>query len=452
MPFENLGDRLRNAFKDLRGKGKLSADDIDNALREVRKSLLEADVNFKVAKKFIAYVREKALGEEVFGSLKPDQTVIKIVRDELTALLGGTQTKITLSSTGLTVIMLVGLQGAGKTTTAGKLALMLKKKGKNPMLAACDVYRPAAIKQLQVLGKQVKVPVYAEEDSHEPVEIARHAVDEARRLGRDVVILDTAGRLTIDEALMEELRQIKSKVHPHEILLVLDSMTGQDAVITAKAFDDSLGIDGTILTKLDGDARGGAALSIKAVTGKPIKLIGVSEKLDGGLEEFYPNRMASRILDLGDLETLIDKAKTVVDEEEMKDAAQRLSKGEFSLDDFLHQLHQIKKLGSFQSILGLIPGMGQYKEALKQIDFDGKEMKHLEAIIYSMTPEERRKPEILNGSRRKRIADGSGTRIQDVNRLVKQFKEMKKQMKRMRNGKRMNPSLLGNGFPGMFHR
>ena len=452
MPFENLGDRLRNAFKDLRGKGKLSADDIDNALREVRKSLLEADVNFKVAKKFIADVREKALGEEVFGSLKPDQTVIKIVRDELTALLGGTQTKITLSSTGLTVIMLVGLQGAGKTTTAGKLALMLKKKGKNPMLAACDVYRPAAIKQLQVLGEQVKVPVYAEEDSHEPVEIARHAVDEARRLGRDVVILDTAGRLTIDEALMEELRQIKSKVHPHEILLVLDSMTGQDAVTTAKAFDDSLGIDGTILTKLDGDARGGAALSIKAVTGKPIKLIGVSEKLDGGLEEFYPNRMASRILDLGDLETLIDKAKTVVDEEEMKDAAQRLSKGEFSLDDFLHQLHQINKLGSFQSILGLIPGMGQYKEALKQIDFDGKEMKHLEAIIYSMTPEERRKPEILNGSRRKRIADGSGTRIQDVNRLVKQFKEMKKQMKRMRNGKRMNPSLLGNGFPGMFHR
>lgn len=452
MPFENLGDRLRNAFKDLRGKGKLSADDIDNALREVRKSLLEADVNFKVAKKFIADVREKALGEEVFGSLKPDQTVIKIVRDELTALLGGTQTKITLSSTGLTVIMLVGLQGAGKTTTAGKLALMLKKKGKNPMLAACDVYRPAAIKQLQVLGEQVKVPVYAEEDSHEPVEIARHAVDEARRLGRDVVILDTAGRLTIDEALMEELRQIKSKVHPHEILLVLDSMTGQDAVTTAKAFDDSLGIDGTILTKLDGDARGGAALSIKAVTGKPIKLIGVSEKLDGGLEEFYPNRMASRILDLGDLETLIDKAKTVVDEEEMKDAAQRLSKGEFSLDDFLHQLHQIKKLGSFQSILGLIPGMGQYKEALKQIDFDGKEMKHLEAIIYSMTPEERRKPEILNGSRRKRIADGSGTRIQDVNRLVKQFKEMKKQMKRMRNGKRMTPSLLGNGFPGMFHR
>ena len=283
MPFENLGDRLRNAFKDLRGKGKLSPDDIDNALREVRKSLLEADVNFKVAKQFIANVREKALGEEVFGSLKPDQTVIKIVRDELTELLGGTSSKITISSTGLTVLMLVGLQGAGKTTTVGKLALRLKKQGKNPMLVACDVYRPAAIKQLQILGEQVKVPVFTIEGSNSPVEIARNALDEARKLGRDVVILDTAGRLTIDEELMEELRLIKSKVHPHEILLVLDSMTGQDAVTTASAFDESLGIDGTILTKMDGDARGGAALSIKSVTGKPIKLIGMSEKLDGGL-------------------------------------------------------------------------------------------------------------------------------------------------------------------------
>lgn len=452
MPFENLGDRLRNAFKDLRGKGKLSPDDIDNALREVRKSLLEADVNFKVAKQFIANVREKALGEEVFGSLKPDQTVIKIVRDELTELLGGTSSKITISSTGLTVFMLVGLQGAGKTTTVGKLALRLKKQGKNPMLVACDVYRPAAIKQLQILGEQVKVPVFTIEGSNSPVEIARNALDEARKLGRDVVILDTAGRLTIDEELMEELRLIKSNVHPHEILLVLDSMTGQDAVTTASAFDESLGIDGTILTKMDGDARGGAALSIKSVTGKPIKLIGMSEKLDGGLEDFYPARMASRILDLGDLETLIDKAKTAIDEEEMQEAASKLSKGEFTLDDFLTQLHQIKKLGSLQSLLGLIPGMGKYKEALKDVDLDGKEMKHLEAIIYSMTPEERRKPEILNGSRRKRIADGSGTRIQDVNRMVKQFKEMKKQMKRMKNNKRMNSSLFGNGFSGMFHR
>ena len=452
MPFENLGDRLRNAFKDLRGKGKLSPDDIDNALREVRKSLLEADVNFKVAKQFIANVREKALGEEVFGSLKPDQTVIKIVRDELTELLGGTSSKITISSTGLTVLMLVGLQGAGKTTTVGKLALRLKKQGKNPMLVACDVYRPAAIKQLQILGEQVKVPVFTIEGSNSPVEIARNALDEARKLGRDVVILDTAGRLTIDEELMEELRLIKSNVHPHEILLVLDSMTGQDAVTTASAFDESLGIDGTILTKMDGDARGGAALSIKSVTGKPIKLIGMSEKLDGGLEDFYPARMASRILDLGDLETLIDKAKTAIDEEEMQEAASKLSKVEFTLDDFLTQLHQIKKLGSLQSLLGLIPGMGKYKEALKDVDLDGKEMKHLEAIIYSMTPEERRKPEILNGSRRKRIADGSGTRIQDVNRMVKQFKEMKKQMKRMKNNKRMNSSLFGNGFSGMFHR
>ena len=452
MPFENLGDRLRNAFKDLRGKGKLSPDDIDNALREVRKSLLEADVNFKVAKQFIANVREKALGEEVFGSLKPDQTVIKIVRDELTELLGGTSSKITISSTGLTVLMLVGLQGAGKTTTVGKLALRLKKQGKNPMLVACDVYRPAAIKQLQILGEQVKVPVFTIEGSNSPVEIARNALDEARKLGRDMVILDTAGRLTIDEELMEELRLIKSKVHPHEILLVLDSMTGQDAVTTASAFDESLGIDGTILTKMDGDARGGAALSIKSVTGKPIKLIGMSEKLDGGLEDFYPARMASRILDLGDLETLIDKAKTAIDEEEMQEAASKLSKGKFTLDDFLTQLHQIKKLGSLQSLLGLIPGMGKYKEALKDVDLDGKEMKHLEAIIYSMTPEERRKPEILNGSRRKRIADGSGTQIQDVNRMVKQFKEMKKQMKRMKNNKRMNSSLFGNGFSGMFHR
>lgn len=451
MAFENLGDRLRNAFKDLRGKGKLSESDIDAALREVRKSLLEADVNFKVAKDFISKVREKALGEEVFGSLKPDQTVIKIVRDELTELLGGTQSRITLSSTGVTVLMLVGLQGAGKTTTAGKLALMLKKKGRQPLLAACDVYRPAAIKQLEVLGSQVGVPVFKEEDNKNPVEIARNAIDEARKTGRDVVILDTAGRLTIDEALMNELKEIKSRVHPHEILLVLDAMTGQDAVATAKAFDEALGIDGTILTKMDGDARGGAALSIKSVTGKPIKLIGVSEKLDGGLEDFYPARMASRILDLGDLETLIEKAQQNVDQEEMEAAAKKLRKGEFTLDDFVHQLHQIQKLGSFQSLLGLIPGMGKYKEALKDIDLDGKEVKHIEAIIYSMTPEERRKPEILNGSRRKRIADGSGTKIQDVNRLMKQFKEMQKQMKKLRNGgKHMNPSLLGKGFPGMF--
>lgn len=446
MPFENLGDKLQSAFKDLRGRGKLSESDIDSALREVRRALLEADVNFKVAKDFIAHVREKTVGEEVFGSLKPDQTVIKIVRDELTDLLGGTQSKITLSSSGMTVIMLVGLQGAGKTTTAGKLALMMKKKGHRPLLAACDVYRPAAVKQLEVLGEQVDVPVYRMPPNVDPVRIARAAVDTARTYNKDVLILDTAGRLTIDEKLMEELRNIKAEVHPHEILLVLDSMTGQDAVTTAKAFDDDLGIDGTILTKMDGDARGGAALSIKSVTGKPIKMIGVSEKLDGGLEDFYPDRMAGRILDLGDLQSLFEQAQRNLDQDAMKDAVVRMKKGEFTLDDFLKQLHQVKKLGSMQNLLGMIPGMGKYKEQLKNIDFDGKEIKHIEAIILSMTEEERRNPEILNGSRRKRIAQGSGTHIQEVNRMMKQFKEMKKQMKKMK-GKNMKVP-KGFRFPG----
>ena len=453
MPFEGLGDKLQLAFKDLRGKGKLSESDIDAALREVRRALLEADVNFKVAKDFIAHVREKAMGEEVFGSLKPDQTVIKIVRDELTELLGGTQSKITLSSTGMTVIMLVGLQGAGKTTTAGKLALMFKKKGHRPMLAACDVYRPAAIKQLEVLGEQTDVPVYRMPPNVDPVHIARYAVDTAKSYNRDIVILDTAGRLTIDEKLMAELRNIKAEVHPQEILLVLDSMTGQDAVNTAKAFDESLGIDGTILTKMDGDARGGAALSIKSVTGKPIKMIGVSEKLDGGLEDFHPDRMAGRILDLGDLETLIETAQRNMDQDSLKDAAGKIRKGEFTLDDFLKQLKQIRKLGSFQSILGMIPGMGKFKDQLKDVDLDGKEVKHIEAIILSMTPEERANVKILNGSRRKRIADGAGVKIQDVNRMMKQFQEMQKTMKKMKN-KKINPSKRGGlgGLPGMFHK
>ncbi len=453
MPFEGLGDKLQSAFKDLRGKGKLSESDIDAALREVRRALLEADVNFKVAKDFIAHVREKAMGEEVFGSLKPDQTVIKIVRDELTELLGGTQSKITLSSTGMTVIMLVGLQGAGKTTTAGKLALMFKKKGHRPMLAACDVYRPAAIKQLEVLGEQTDVPVYRMPPNVDPVHIARYAVDTAKSYNRDIVILDTAGRLTIDEKLMAELRNIKAEVYPQEILLVLDSMTGQDAVNTAKAFDESLGIDGTILTKMDGDARGGAALSIKSVTGKPIKMIGVSEKLDGGLEDFHPDRMAGRILDLGDLETLIETAQRNMDQDSLKDAAGKIRKGEFTLDDFLKQLKQIRKLGSFQSILGMIPGMGKFKDQLKDVDLDGKEVKHIEAIILSMTPEERANVKILNGSRRKRIADGAGVKIQDVNRMMKQFQEMQKTMKKMKN-KKINPSKMGGlgGLPGMFHK
>lgn len=456
MPFENLGDKLQSAFKDLRGKGKLSESDIDGALREVRRALLEADVNFKVAKDFIAHVREKAMGEEVFGSLKPDQTVIKIVKDELTELLGGTQSKITLSSSGMTIIMLVGLQGAGKTTTAGKLALMFKKKGHRPMMAACDVYRPAAIKQLEVLGEQTDVPVYRMPPNVDPVHIAQYAIDTAKAYNRDVVILDTAGRLTIDEKLMAELRNIKAEVHPHEILLVLDSMTGQDAVNTAKAFDENLGIDGTILTKMDGDARGGAALSIKTVTGKPIKMIGVSEKLDGGLEDFYPDRMAGRILDLGDLATLIETAQRNMDEESMKDAAAKVRKGEFTLDDFLNQLKQVRKLGSFQSILGMLPGMGKFKDQLKDIDLDGKEVKHIEAIILSMTPQERVNVKILNGSRRKRIAQGAGVKIQDVNRMMKQFADMQKTMKKMKgmNQKKLNPSKLGglSGLSGMFRK
>lgn len=456
MPFENLGDKLQSAFKDLRGKGKLSESDIDGALREVRRALLEADVNFKVAKDFIAHVREKAMGEEVFGSLKPDQTVIKIVKDELTELLGGTQSKITLSSSGMTIIMLVGLQGAGKTTTAGKLALMFKKKGHSPMMAACDVYRPAAIKQLEVLGEQTDVPVYRMPPNVDPVHIAQYAIDTAKAYNRDVVILDTAGRLTIDEKLMAELRNIKAEVHPHEILLVLDSMTGQDAVNTAKAFDENLGIDGTILTKMDGDARGGAALSIKTVTGKPIKMIGVSEKLDGGLEDFYPDRMAGRILDLGDLATLIETAQRNMDEESMKDAAAKVRKGEFTLDDFLNQLKQVRKLGSFQSILGMLPGMGKFKDQLKDIDLDGKEVKHIEAIILSMTPQERANVKILNGSRRKRIAQGAGVKIQDVNRMMKQFADMQKTMKKMKgmNPKKLNPSKLGglSGLSGMFRK
>ncbi|WP_288218267.1 signal recognition particle protein [uncultured Negativicoccus sp.] len=449
MAFEGLGEKLQQAFADLRGKGKLSERDIDAALREIRRALLEADVNFKVAKDFIANVRTKAMGEEVFGSLKPDQTVIKIVRDELTELLGGTSSKLMLSSNGVTVIMLVGLQGAGKTTTAGKLALMPKKKGHKPLLAACDVYRPAAIKQLQVLGEQIDIPVFRMDEKVDPVRIAKYALQTAKSYGQDVLILDTAGRLHIDEKLMAELQNIKAEVHPHEILLVLDSMTGQDAVTTAQAFDETLGIDGTILTKMDGDARGGAALSIKAVTGKPIKLIGVSEKLADGLEEFYPDRMAGRILDLGDLQSLLEKAQREFDEDEAKRMQEQMVAGQFTMDDFLNQLNQIRRLGSFQSILGMIPGMGKFKDQLKDVDLEGGEIKKIEAIIQSMTLKERQEPSILNGSRRKRIAQGSGTRVQDVNRFVKQFMEMRKMMKRMKRFNKNKNTKGGFNLPFM---
>lgn len=438
MPFESLSERFQAAFKKLRGKGKLSEEDVSEALKEMRRALLEADVNFAVTKDFINKVKEKAVGEEVFGSLNASQTVIKIVRDELTELLGGTQSRITISPKPPTIIMLVGLQGAGKTTTAAKLAKMLKSKGKSPLMVAADVYRPAAITQLQVLGQELDMPVYTEEDSKDPVAIAQHAIPYATNHLRDVVIIDTAGRLHINETLMDELVNIKNEVHPHEILLVVDAMTGQDAVTAASAFDKALGIDGIIMTKLDGDARGGAALSIKAVTGKPIKFIGVSEKLDG-LEEFHPNRYASRILDLGDVETIIEKAQAAFDEESMENMKKTMKSGTFTFDDFLSQLHMIKKMGNMGSLLSLIPGIGKYKKELDKVDMDGKEFKRIEAIITSMTAQERSSANpkmLIKDSRKRRIAKGSGTRVQDVNRLIKQFAEMQKMMKQAKKAQK----------------
>ena len=444
MAFDSLSEKLQEAFQSLKGKGKITEDDVNLALRQVRTALLEADVNFMVAKDFVKSIKEKALGEEVFGSLNPAQTVIKIVNDELTALLGGTQSRIMISSKPPTIIMLVGLQGAGKTTTAGKLAVYLRKQGKHPMLVAADVYRPAAIKQLQVVGKQIDIPVFADETpGANPVDIARRAVEQSTHMLKDVVIIDTAGRLAIDEVLMDELSNIKSAVRPHEILLVVDSMIGQDAVTTAQTFNEKLGVDGVILTKLDGDARGGAALSIKAVTGLPIKFTGVSEQMDG-FDVFYPDRMASRILDLGDFKTLIENVQGAIDEEEAREMAQKMAKNNFTLDDFLKQMNQVRKLGPLQNIIGMLPGMGQVKDQLKDLDLNSKEVRRIEAIIKSMTTAERENPSILNGSRRKRIAMGSGTQVQDVNRLLKQFEEARKMMKRLqglRGGK--------GGFPGM---
>ena len=444
MAFDSLSEKLQEAFQSLKGKGKITEDDVNLALRQVRTALLEADVNFMVAKDFVKSIKEKALGEEVFGSLNPAQTVIKIVNDELTALLGGTQSRIMISSKPPTIIMLVGLQGAGKTTTAGKLAVYLRKQGKHPMLVAADVYRPAAITQLQVVGKQIDIPVFADETpGANPVDIARRAVEQSTHMLKDVVIIDTAGRLAIDEVLMDELSNIKAAVRPHEILLVVDSMIGQDAVTTAQTFNEKLGVDGVILTKLDGDARGGAALSIKAVTGLPIKFTGVSEKMDG-FDVFYPHRMASRILDLGDFKTLIENVQGAIDEEEAREMAKKMAKNNFTLDDFLKQMNQVRKLGPLQNIIGMLPGMGQIKDQLKDLDLNSKEVRRIEAIITSMTAAERENPNILNGSRRKRIAMGSGTQVQDVNRLLKQFEEARKMMKRMqglRGGK--------GGFPGM---
>ena len=442
MAFENLTHKLQEAFASLKGKGKISEDDVNLALRQVRFALLEADVNFGVAKDFISRIKEKALGEEVFGSLNPAQTVIKIVNDELTALLGGTESRIMISPKAPTIIMLVGLQGAGKTTTAGKLSVHLRKQGKHPMLVAADVYRPAAIKQLQVVGAQIDIPVFANETpGADPVEIAKAGIEEAKRLLKDVVIIDTAGRLAIDETLMNELANIKQEVKPHEILLVVDAMIGQDAVGTAEAFNNYLGLDGVILTKMDGDARGGAALSIKAVTGTPIKFTGTSEKMDG-LEVFHPDRMASRILDLGDFKTLIESVQNTIDEEEAKKMAEKMAKNNFTLDDFLAQMNQIRKLGPLQNLLGMLPGMGKLKDQLAGFDLNNKEVRQIEAIIKSMTMAERTDPNILNGSRRKRIAAGSGTTVQRVNQLIKQFEEARKFMKQMQS--------MGKGKKGMF--
>lgn len=448
MVFEGLAERLQNTFKKLRGHGKLTESDVNDAMREVRMALLEADVNFKVVKDFVKRIKERAIGQEVMESLTPGQFVVKIVNEELTELMGGTQSRIMISPKPPTVIMLVGLQGAGKTTTAGKLARMLKKQGKNPLMVAGDIYRPAAIKQLEVLGEQLSIPVFAKGQDVSPVQIAEEAIAHAKSHMNDVVIIDTAGRLHINEQLMDELKSIKRTVQPHEVLLVVDAMTGQDAVNVAEAFNNDLGIDGTILTKLDGDARGGAALSIKAVTGCPIKFAGMGEKLDA-LEPFHPDRMASRILGMGDVLSLIEKAQGAFDAKEAEELERKMRKDDFTLDDFLTQMQQVRKIGSFEQILGMIPGMGNIKKQLGEIDFDGKEIKQIEAIIRSMTPKERRDISIINGSRRKRIAVGSGTRVQDVNKLLKQFGEARKMMKKMRSMKNSKRGLGGFKLPFM---
>ena len=451
MIFESLSDRLQATFKKLRGHGKLTEDDVNEAMREVRMALLEADVNFKVVKQFIKTVKERAIGQDILETLTPAQVVIKIVDEELTKLMGGTQSRINMSPKPPTIIMMVGLQGAGKTTSAGKLGLALKKQGKRPLLVAADIYRPAAITQLQVLGKQLDIPVFSMEQDTDAVTIAKNSIDYSQSHACDVVIIDTAGRLQIDEKLMQELCDINSEVHPHEILLVVDAMTGQESVSVAQSFNDALGLDGVVMTKLDGDARGGAALSVKAVTGVPIKFIGLGEKLEP-LEPFHPDRMASRILGMGDVLSLVEKAQATFDMEEAKKMEKKLRKDEFTLDDFLAQMQQVKKLGSLDNILGLIPGMGGLKKQLagQDIDLDGKEIRQIEAIIKSMTPKERANINIINGSRRKRIAMGSGTRVQDVNKLLKQFGEMKKMMKKMKKmqkGKKGLPNLGGLGLP-----
>ncbi|SHF74970.1 signal recognition particle subunit FFH/SRP54 (srp54) [Caldanaerobius fijiensis DSM 17918] len=430
MAFENLANKLQNVFKKLRGKGKLTEKDIKDAMREVRLALLEADVNFKVVKDFIDRVSEKCIGAEVLESLTPAQHVIKIVRDELTELMGSTQSKLNLSAGSPFILMMVGLQGSGKTTTAAKIGGYLKKQGKHPLLVACDIYRPAAIKQLQVVGDKLGIPVFSMGQNISPVDIAKASIGAAKKGGNDVIIIDTAGRLHIDEEMMQELKDIKSEVRPHEILLVVDAMTGQDAVNIAKNFNEQLGIDGIVMTKLDGDTRGGAALSVKAVTGKPIKFAGIGEKLED-IEPFYPDRMASRILGMGDVLTLIEKAEQAFDEKKAMELQEKISKHQFTLQDFLDQMQEVKKMGPLNQLLEMIPGLNQ--KQLKGFNVDEKEITKIEAIIKSMTPEERANPSIINSSRKKRIAMGSGTSIQDVNKLLREFEQTRKMMKQFQD-------------------
>jgi signal recognition particle subunit SRP54 len=433
MIFSNLAEKLQDTFDKLRGKGKLNEKDVKAALKEVKMALLEADVNYKVVKKFINKIEERAVGKEVMESLTPGQHVIKIVNEEMQELMGGSKEEIAISSEPPTIIMMAGLQGSGKTTSAGKLARKFAKDGKKPLLVAGDVYRPAAIRQLQVLGERLEIPVFSMGDDSDPVDIARGSINYAASHNCDLIILDTAGRLHIDQEMMAELEEVKAAVEPDEILLVVDAMTGQDAVNVAKNFDQRLDINGVILTKMDGDARGGAALSIKAITGKPIKFAGTGEKL-ADLEEFHPDRMASRILGMGDVLSLIEKAEKSIDKEKAAALEEKLRKNEFTLEDFMEQMDQVRNMGPMDELLGMIPGIGGAKQ-LKNLQVDDKQLDHIEAIISSMTPGERRDPEVINGSRRKRIALGSGTSIQDVNRLLKQFKQTKKMMKQLNSGK-----------------
>ena len=438
MAFEGLSSKLQDITRKLRGKARITESDLKEMLREVKLALLEADVNYKIVKDFIATVQEKALGQDVLKSLTPGQQVVKIVKDELVELLGGEESKINFTPNPPTVIMLVGLQGSGKTTTAGKLANLIRKQGKKPLLVACDVYRPAAIKQLQVVGKQLDIPVYANETSKDVVHIAKQAMSVAISKLNDVVILDTAGRLHIDEELMQELKNVKAGVKPHEILLVVDSMTGQDAVNVAQSFNENLGIDGVVLTKLDGDTRGGAALSVKKVTGRPIKFAATGEKLSD-IEVFHPDRMASRILGMGDVLSIIEKAEESLDLEEAEKLEKNLKKKEFDLDDYLAQLRQVKKMGSFSSILKLVPGMAN----IKDLKVDDKEFIRIEAMICSMTKQERKNPKILNASRRVRIAKGSGTTVQQINQFMKTFEMTQKMMKKMQDTKNIKKLMKG---------